>query len=144
MSQSNQISRSHHLSSGILICSRDHEQTNVHQTSQRELSELGTTDSPLLCFAHRKQNFLSIVVHLTLHSAEEIEGHGEGVGDVREQSECATASTMMTHSVPCETKACKAFNRHWSHKERTAFSLMHVREGLTVPQKNSCHVLRNR
>lgn len=64
--------------------------------------------------------------HLTLQSAEEGEGHGEGVGDVTGQSECATASTMMTHLVPCECSP--RVNWPCSHEERTDFPVTFVRE----------------
>lgn len=140
MSQSNQTSISHHLSSGIVICSTDHEQmkfwSNVTKKTVRSYW-LTTT-----VFCTKTTNFLSSVIHTWLYNfAEEREGHGAGVGEVREQSECATASTMMTHLVPCETKACEALN--W-HTRRELTSRQHVREGLTVSHKTPCFVLRNR
>lgn len=50
------------------------------------------------------------------------------------QSECATASTMMTHLVLCETEA---FNWHCSHEERADFPLALVRErdSITIKKK---------
>lgn len=112
--------------SGIVICSTDHEQmkfwSNVTKKTVRARSYWLTTT----VFCTKTTNFLSSAIHTWLYNfAEELEGHGAGVGDVREQSECATASTMMTHLVPCETKACEALN--W-HTRREPTSRQHMPE----------------
>lgn len=70
----------------------------------------------------KKKPFL--VFELTLQTTEEAEGHAEGVGEVRWQTECATASADMMihlgHTRPLtgtvHTRRVAAFRQHFSQK----------------------------
>lgn len=65
-----------------------------------------------------------LVSELTLQTIELAEGHGEGVGEVRWQTECATASADMMihlgHTRPLtgtvHTRRVAAFRQHLSQK----------------------------
>lgn len=70
----------------------------------------------------KKKPFL--VFELSLQTIEEAEGHAEGMGEVRWQTECATASADMMihlgHTRPLtgtvHTRRVAAFRQHLSQK----------------------------
>lgn len=121
-----------------VICSTCDEKNNMNTWDRARSHWLTTT----VFFEEQRGRKKSFPVSFTLDSTicRGRKGRWEGVGDVRGQSKCVTATTMMTmtHLVPFEAEACEAWNWHSSHTRRIPTSRWRLSERVDSITKKLC------